>query len=100
MELPVPDAGAGQKSIYPELLSRKFLTRGDYHQYDDWRKVMQETYDQFNLLQVQEEDSSVNFDLSKHKRKIPKGIFPPPSGKRKVLQQVGSETEQKYNNHD
>ncbi len=70
MELPVADQSL-QKSIYPELLSRKFLNRGDYHQYDDWKQIMQQTYDQFNLMQIQEADSSVNFDLSKQNRKVP-----------------------------
>jgi hypothetical protein len=46
---------------------------------------MQQTYDQFNLMQIQEADSSVNFDLSKQNRKVPQGIFPLPNGKRRVL---------------
>jgi hypothetical protein len=26
-----------KKAIEPELLSRKFLTFGNYHHYDDWK---------------------------------------------------------------
>lgn len=71
MELPPLADQTVTKSIYSELLSRKFLQRGDYHQYDDWKETMQATFDQFNLMQIKESDSSVNFDLSKHNRKIP-----------------------------
>jgi hypothetical protein len=33
------------KNIHPELLSPKFVKGGEYHQYDDWKKLMQESYD-------------------------------------------------------
>lgn len=88
------------KSIYPELLSRKFLTRGDYHHYDDWKQIMQETFDQFNLMQVKESDQSINFDLAKNNRKVPKGIFPLPNRKRQVLQRPGLQNTPNFDNHD
>lgn len=42
---------------------------------------MQETYDQFNLLQVPESQNkiNINYDQTFYKRKVPKGIFPNPN---------------------
>jgi hypothetical protein len=51
-------------------------------------------------MQVKEADSSVNFDLSKHNRKVPQGIFPLPDAKRKVLKQKSKTETQGFDNHD
>jgi len=51
-ELPVKAGSLKGKSLVPELLDRSFLVADDYHHYDDWKVLLEETYDQFNLLQV------------------------------------------------
>lgn len=51
-ELPVKAGGLKGKSLVPELLDRSFLVADDYHHYDDWKILLEATYDQFNLLQV------------------------------------------------
>jgi hypothetical protein len=61
---------------------------------------MQETFDQFNLMQVKESDQSINFDLAKNNRKVPKGIFPLPNRKRQVLQRPGLQNTPNFDNHD
>lgn len=48
--------------------------------------MMEETYDQFNLMQVKEEHNTINFDPAKFKRRVPKGVFPHPNKKRLILQ--------------
>lgn len=35
-----------------ELISDKFKQIGEYHHYADWKKMMTETYDQFNLMEM------------------------------------------------
>ena len=52
MEVEMPDAlrSNEKKKIEPEILSQKFMFTEDYHHYDDWKTMMEETYDQFNLI--------------------------------------------------
>jgi uncharacterized protein with NRDE domain len=78
----------GAKKIEPEMLSQKFLKSPEYHQYDDWRALMEQTYDNFNLMVTPENVSQIhlNFDSRYHKRRAAKGIFPLPNKKRVVLQ--------------
>ena len=48
---------------------------------------MQETYDQFNLLEIESRvPVKVNFDCADRYRAVPKGIFPHPDRKRTVMQ--------------
>ena len=51
-------------------------------------------------MQVKEADSSVNFDPSKHNRKVPQGVFPLPDGKRRVLKQTVKAEPKTFDNHD
>lgn len=80
-----------RKSIETELLSQKFFFEEDYHHYDDWKALMESTYDNFNLMQVPKETSKENykvyFDGNDFNRRIPHGIFPYPSHKRVVMEQ-------------
>jgi hypothetical protein len=41
-----------QKAIEPEILNRHFMTTEDYLHYSDWKTELEQTYDQFNLLQM------------------------------------------------
>jgi hypothetical protein len=52
MEVEMPDAKgrAGEKRFEPEILSQKFFLTEEYHHYDDWKAMMEGTFDQFNLL--------------------------------------------------
>jgi hypothetical protein len=85
VELPVT-ASTGTKNICPELLSEKFLNLGEYHQYDDWKQLMQESYDQFNLLELKPtHDVKIIRDHADRFRAVPKGIFPLPDRKREIM---------------
>ena len=92
MEVEMPDskAKALKKSFEPEILSQKFFLTEEYHHYDDWKAMMEGTYDQFNLLQIPKENSKENpivyFDSNDFNRRIPKGIFPHPNHKRVILE--------------
>ena len=52
VELPLNDGDDSlhPKDIVPELLNRPLLWTESYHHYEDWKKKMEEVYDQFNLL--------------------------------------------------
>ena len=67
------------------LLNRDFLWHEEYHHYDDWKYKMEQTYDQFNLLQIDaidKEEPKFFFEEKEWKRRIPRGIFPFPTYKR------------------
>ena len=84
------------KDIHPELLSQKFLKFGEYHHYDDWKQMMQATYDQFNLLELKPNlDVKINYDHADKNRNVPKGIFPRPDHKREVMIAPGEQRPQK-----
>lgn len=85
VELPT-SAQNYNKDIHPELLSPKFIKNGEYHQYDDWKQMMLEVYDQFNLLELKpKHEVKVNYDYADRYRAVPKGIFPLPNRKREVM---------------
>lgn len=88
VELPRPKDYSSKKEIEPELLNRSYLCVEDYHHYADWKATMEQTYDQFNLLQLPKDKQriSVYFDPVRFNRLIPYGIFPLPSYKRTPLQ--------------
>lgn len=52
VELPKPTEYKIKKEIIPELFNRSYLSVQEYHHYADWKAAMEETYDQFNLLQL------------------------------------------------
>jgi len=79
VELPHRKTANTKKSIEPELLSNRFLSHGSYHHYDDWKQLMEETFDQFNLMELKSGGITVNHDASDHYRRVPKGIFPLPN---------------------
>ena len=55
VEMPkVKDTGE-EKSFAPEILCQKFMMTEDYHHYDDWKQMMEETFDNFNMLMVPKE---------------------------------------------
>lgn len=60
----------------------------DYFHYQDWETSMREAYDSFNLLVVprKQGDYKYFYNLGTHRRIVPQGIFPPPNGKRTILQ--------------
>lgn len=91
VELPLTE-NQTKKAFEPELLSNKFKQNGEYHQYADWKQMMTECYDQFNLMELktsQGSDVKINYDPADHNRKVPKGIFPLPDRKREVMEQPG-----------
>ena len=49
VEIPTQSQDA-KKSIEPELLNRSFLWHDEYQHYADWQKLMEETFDNFNML--------------------------------------------------
>ena len=51
---------------------------------------MQDTYDQFNLMQFNEPGIKLNFDFVEKNRRVPKGIFPLPNIKREILISPGT----------
>jgi hypothetical protein len=90
------------KNIAPEMLSQKFLLSPEYHQYDDWKQLMEQTYDNFNLMVKPDHSGKVhlNFDPRTHKRNPPKGIFPLPNKKRIVLRHNKQLGDERIHNHD
>jgi hypothetical protein len=54
VELPNRKSANTKKAIEPELISTRFLQHGSYHHYDDWRQMMKESYDQFNLMELKD----------------------------------------------
>ena len=50
MGIELPTQGTGQKDLVPELLNRTFLWHEEYQHYSDWTALMEETYDNFNML--------------------------------------------------
>lgn len=85
--------GQHKKAIEPELLNRNFMFNEDYHHYADWKEMMEQTYDQFNMLQLpaSKKDIKVFYDPVRHNRRVPYGIFPNPITKRTVLQHASIE---------
>lgn len=89
VEVPKNYEGAQKKDIVVELLNRDFLWHEEYHHYDDWKSKMEQTYDQFNLLQIDaidKEEPKFYFEEKEWKRRIPRGIFPFPTHLRKIVQ--------------
>ncbi len=78
-----------KKAIEPELISSKWQEHGEYHHYGDWKKMMQECFDQFNLMELK--PAGPNHDFADHQRRVPKGIFPQPNKKRVVLENAYKE---------
>lgn len=72
------------------MFNKDFMWHGSYHQYEDWKKLMEDTYDQFNLLQLPDSQQKYFFDRNFHQRKVPQGIFPFPHFKRTILQKPGA----------
>lgn len=67
------------------------MKNGEYHHYDDWKQMMQETYDQFNLMEINPtHDVSINYDQADRYRNVPKGIYPRGGFKREVMRIPGS----------
>ena len=88
--------GLDAKSILPELMNQKFLHHARYHHYADWETKMKDAYDQFNLMELPNEDkesSALYFAETQFKRRIPKGIFPNAAGPRTILSPPGSQLE-------
>lgn len=52
---------------------------------------MTDTYDQFNLMELQHSGLTVNYDPIDHFRRVPKGIFPLPNNKREVMELPGKQ---------
>lgn len=62
------------------------MNLGEYHHYDDWKALMQESYDQFNLLELKPTlEVNMNRDHADRYRSVPKGIFPLGDRKREVM---------------
>lgn len=89
VELPFVPTNLPPKTIEPELLNRKFFWVEDYFHYNDWKSELEQTYDQFNLLQMpfNKHEIKLFFDEANHNRRVPKGIFPHPNQKRVVMEQ-------------
>jgi len=77
-----------KKNLEAELLNRSLLWHEEYHHYEDWEKLMANSYDNFNMLIIPHNKSKgkLYFDESKHKRQIPTGIIPHPFNLRKPMQ--------------
>ena len=75
-----------KKEIGPELVSPKFIKHGSYHHYDDWKELQKRCYDQFNLMELKENEFKVNHDPMDYNRIVPKGIYPLPNHKRIVME--------------
>jgi uncharacterized protein with NRDE domain len=87
--LPNRKSANTKKAIEPELISTRFLQHGSYHHYDDWKQMMKESYDQFNLMELKDSNISYNYNSADHHRNVPNGIFPLPNTKRQVMDLPG-----------
>lgn len=68
------------------MISPKFIKHGSYHHYDDWKDLQKKCYDQFNLMELKENEFKVNHDPMDYNRIVPKGIYPLPNHKRIVME--------------
>lgn len=73
------------------MVSQKFIKHGSYHHYDDWKEMQKKCYDQFNLMELKENEFKVNHDAMDFNRIVPKGIYPPPNHKRVLMEPVATQ---------
>ena len=78
IELP----GKGEKDISKELLNYGNMMVQDYFKYPSWKKKMEECFDKVNLMV--KPPPKQPYLYSEGFRRVPNGLFPDPTGLRKM----------------
>jgi hypothetical protein len=74
------------KDLGVEMLNRNFMWTDDYFHYEDWGKILRNSYDGFNLWVRAPTDlkSDEKYFFQDNWRRVPKGIFPHGKGPRRL----------------